>query len=106
MLLLNTTLSVRAGQPKSHAGKGWETFTDRIIQVLSGQREGLVFVLWGGHAGKKQALIESQKHLILKAPHPSPLSASRGFFGCGHFGKINDYLRSRGQQPIVWRLPD
>lgn len=106
VLLLNTTLSVRAGQPKSHAGQGWETFTDRIIEVLNDQREGLIFVLWGGHAGKKTALINPQKHLILKAPHPSPLSASRGFFGCGHFAKINEYLRSRGEQPIVWRLPE
>jgi uracil-DNA glycosylase len=106
VLLLNTTLSVRAGQPKSHAGKGWETFTDSIIKALNDHREGLVFVLWGGHAGKKASLVDSQKHLILKAPHPSPLSASRGFFGCGHFVQINDYLKRRGEQPIVWRLPD
>lgn len=106
VLLLNTTLSVRAGQPKSHAGQGWETFTDRVIEVLNAEREGLIFVLWGAHAGKKTVLIDGSKHLVLKAPHPSPLSASRGFFGCGHFVKINEYLRGRGEQPIIWRLPE
>jgi len=105
VLMLNTTLSVREGKPKSHAGKGWERFTDRIIAVLSEQREGLVFLLWGRHAGAKRALIDSDRHLILEAPHPSPFSANSGFFGCGHFAAVNAHLEARGQKPIDWKLP-
>ncbi len=106
VLLLNTVLTVRAGQPQSHAGKGWERFTDRVIQVLNAQREGLVFVLWGAPAGKKAAMIDARRHLVLRAPHPSPLSADRGFFGCGHFARINQHLVARGETPIDWSLPD
>lgn len=105
VLLLNATLSVEAGRAGSHQKKGWEPFTDAIIHRLNEEREGLVFVLWGAYAQKKGAFIDTEKHLVLKGPHPSPLSAHRGFFGCKHFSKINDYLRSRGQTPIEWRLP-
>lgn len=105
VLLLNTTLTVRAGQAKSHAGKGWERFTDRIIDVLAQQREGLVFLLWGRHAGAKAQRIDPRRHLILNAPHPSPLSAHAGFFGCGHFVKVNQHLQGRGEAEIDWQLP-
>ncbi|MDJ0835813.1 MAG: uracil-DNA glycosylase [Acidobacteriota bacterium] len=105
VLMLNTTLSVRAGQPKSHAGKGWETFTDRVIDVLNAEREGLAFVLWGRHAGTKAARIDRTRHLILTAPHPSPYSAHSGFFGCGHFVRVNEHLKARGEAPIDWQLP-
>jgi uracil-DNA glycosylase len=106
VLLLNATLSVEAGKPGSHQNQGWETFTDAVIHALNREREGLVFVLWGSYAQKKGAFIDTTKHLVLKGPHPSPLSAHRGFFGCRHFSRINDYLRSRGQAPIDWKLPD
>lgn len=106
VLLLNTTLSVRAHQAKSHAGRGWETFTDRIIHELNERREGLVFLLWGSHAGQKAKMINGRKHLVLRSVHPSPLSAYRGFFGCGHFVKTNEYLGSRNLTPIDWRLPE
>jgi uracil-DNA glycosylase len=106
VLLLNATLSVQAGQAGSHQGKGWEQFTDAVIKQLNEQRDGLVFVLWGSYAQKKGAIIDTQKHLVLKSVHPSPLSAHRGFLGCGHFSQINDYLLARGQKPIDWRLPD
>lgn len=105
VLLLNTTLTVRAHNAKSHAGKGWEPFTDRVIDVLNEQRDNIVFLLWGGHAGKKAQRIDSRRHLVLKAPHPSPLSAHRGFFGCQHFSKTNHHLEANGQQPIDWQLP-
>lgn len=105
VLLLNTVLTVRARQANSHRGKGWEQFTDRAIQALNERREGLVFVLWGSPAGAKAKLIDPSKHLILRAPHPSPLSADRGFFGCRHFSQINRHLESRGEPPIDWRLP-
>lgn len=105
VLLLNATLSVEAGRAGSHQNKGWEQFTDAIIHRLNEEREGLVFVLWGAYAQKKGAFIDTKKHLVLKGPHPSPLSAHRGFFGCKHFSKINEYLRSRGETPIDWRLP-
>jgi len=104
VLLLNTVLSVRAHQAHSHAGKGWETFTDRLISLLNEQRQGLVFVLWGSAAGKKASMIDGQRHLILRAPHPSPLSAYRGFFGCGHFSQINEHLVEQGGAPIDWTL--
>jgi uracil-DNA glycosylase len=106
VLLLNTVLSVRAHEANSHRGQGWERLTDRIIALLNREREGLVFVLWGAAAGKKAAMIDRQRHLILQAPHPSPLSAHRGFLGCGHFRRINEHLRARGEAPIDWALPD
>lgn len=105
VLLLNATLSVEAGRAGSHQNKGWEQFTDAVIDHLNREREGLVFVLWGSYAQKKGQFIDAEKHLVLKGPHPSPLSAHRGFFGCRHFSKINEYLKSRGQAPIDWRLP-
>lgn len=104
VLLLNTVLTVRAHSPGSHARLGWETFTDRVIAHLNTRRRHLVFLLWGGHARKKAALIDPGRHLILEAPHPSPLSAHRGFFGCRHFSRTNTYLRAHGQTEIDWRL--
>lgn len=105
VLLLNTVLSVRARNANSHRGKGWERFTDAAIRALAEQREGLVFVLWGSAAGRKAQMIDARKHLVLRSPHPSPLSAHRGFFGCGHFLRINAWLTERGAQPIEWVLP-
>jgi len=102
VLLLNATLTVQAGMAGSHQGKGWERFTDAAIAALSQQRDGLVFMLWGSYAQQKGKVIDRSRHLVLEAPHPSPLSASRGFFGCGHFVKANQYLQSRGEQPIAW----
>ena len=104
VLLLNATLSVEAGKAGSHQKKGWEPFTDAIIHRLNEEREGLVFVLWGSYAQKKGEFIDARKHFVLKGPHPSPLSAHRGFLGCKHFSKINEYLKSRGFPPIDWRL--
>lgn len=104
VLLLNTVLTVRAGQAHSHAELGWETFTDQVIAVLNAQREHIVFMLWGSHAQKKGAMIDRHKHLVLSAPHPSPLSAYRGFFGCKHFSKANTYLQEHGMSPIDWQL--
>lgn len=106
VLLLNTVLTVRAHQANSHRGKGWETFTDRIIQAVSGRPGPVIFVLWGNPAQRKQALIDASKNHILTAPHPSPLSASRGFFGCRHFSKINALLREMDQPEIDWQLPN
>lgn len=105
VLLLNATLSVESGRAGSHQKKGWEEFTDAIIHRLNDEREGLVFILWGSYAQKKGEFIDSKKHLVLKGPHPSPLSAHRGFFGCKHFSKTNEYLKRRGQAPIDWSLP-
>ncbi len=102
VLLLNATLTVRAHQAGSHQRHGWETFTDAAIQALSQQRQGLVFLLWGSYAIAKRALIDQTKHLVLTAPHPSPLSAYRGFFGCRHFSQANAYLTQQGQTPIDW----
>ncbi len=105
ILLLNASLTVRAHQAASHAGIGWQQFTDTIIQRISQVRENLVFLLWGSFAIKKQALVAPNRgHLILTAPHPSPLSAYRGFFGCKHFSKANAYLTSKGLEPIDWRV--
>jgi len=104
VLLLNATLTVRAHCAGSHQGKGWETFTDCAIQRLSERREGLVFLLWGNFAIQKRALIDPLKHHVLTAAHPSPLSASRGFFGCRHFSKTNELLTSMGKTPIDWQL--
>lgn len=102
VLLLNTVLTVEEGYAASHQKQGWETFTDHIIQRLSVQREHLVFVLWGSHAQQKCQWIDTKRHLILKAAHPSPLSVHRGFEGCGHFSKINHYLEKIGKTPIEW----
>lgn len=106
VLLLNATLSVEASKAGSHQNKGWEQFTDAVIDVLNREREGLVFVLWGSYAQKKGAFIDTSKHLVLKGPHPSPLSAHRGFFGSKPFSQINAYLESIGKEPIEWQLPD
>ena len=106
VLLLNAVLTVERGQAGSHQGKGWETFTDAIVQLLNDERERLVFMLWGSYAMKKGAVIDRRKHLVLKAPHPSPLSAHRGFLGCRHFSSANEYLRQHQQPPIDWSVPD
>ncbi len=102
VLLLNAVLSVRAGAAASHQGKGWETFTDAVVRVLNTRRQGLVFLLWGSYAQKKGAQVDRARHCVLSAPHPSPLSAHRGFFGCNHFRLANEYLESNGQAPIDW----
>jgi len=102
VLLLNNTLTVEAGSAGSHRGRGWEKFTDAMIGVLNEEREGLVFLLWGRDARAKKSLINGGRHLILEAPHPSPLSAHGGFFGCRHFSKANEYLRENGKEEIEW----
>lgn len=104
VLLLNTALTVRAGQPASHRAKGWEIFTDRVISKLSEEKEHLVFLLWGKFAQEKEVMIDTSKHLVLKAAHPSPYSASAGFFGCRHFSKANAYLESNGISAIDWKI--
>jgi uracil-DNA glycosylase len=104
VLLLNATLTVRANQPNSHAGIGWQRFTDKVIQVLNEQCEHLVFMLWGNFAKEKGMHIDNKKHLILKAAHPSPFSADKGFFGCKHFSKTNEYLIKFGKSPIDWMI--
>ncbi len=104
VFLLNTCMSVRAGMANSHAGQGWEIFTSRAIQELNDKREGIVFMLWGSSARAKAEMIDKSKHLVLEAPHPSPLSAHRGFLGCGHFRQANEYLQARGEEPINWAL--
>jgi len=105
VLLLNSVLTVEAGQSGSHQGKGWEGFTDHVVDVLNREREGLVFLLWGSYAQKKGAVIDPRRHRVLKAPHPSPLSAHRGFLGCGHFSAANQSLARTGQAPVDWSLP-
>ena len=105
VLLLNSVLTVEAGQPGSHQGKGWEGFTDHVVDVLNREREQLVFMLWGSYAQKKGAVIDARRHRVLKAPHPSPLSAHRGFLGCGHFSAANQSLARSGQAPIDRALP-
>ncbi|HEX5959698.1 MAG TPA: uracil-DNA glycosylase [Rhodanobacteraceae bacterium] len=105
VLLLNAVLTVQAGLAGSHQGKGWEGFTDRVVDELNRGREGLVFLLWGSYAQAKGKLIDRGRHLVLKAPHPSPLSAHRGFLGCRHFSKTNRYLEANGQAPVDWSLP-
>lgn len=102
VLLLNSTLTVRAHQAASHAGHGWEQFTDAAVRCLAEEREGLVFILWGSYAQKKGAFIDRSRHLVLQSAHPSPLSAYRGFFGNHHFTLANDYLQTHGQAPILW----
>ena len=102
VLLLNATLTVEAHRAGSHQNKGWEELTDAAISALNARREHLVFMLWGAYAKRKGQVIDTRKHLVLTAPHPSPLSAYQGFFGCGHFSKANDYLTRHGSQPIEW----
>lgn len=106
VLLLNTTLTVRAGQAASHQGKGWETFTDQIIRVVNDKTDPVVFVLWGASARKKKALIDTSRHAIVESAHPSPLSAHNGFLGSKPFTAVNEALIARGREPIDWRLPD
>lgn len=102
VLLLNSVLTVESGQAASHQGRGWEDFTDYVIQTLSDEREHLVFLLWGSYAQKKGQVIDAEKHCVLTAPHPSPLSAHRGFIGCEHFSKTNDWLVAHGKAPVNW----
>ena len=104
VLMLNNVLTVRAHQAASHAGIGWEQFTDAAIDVLNKQDRPIVFLLWGSPAAKKCAKLNNPNHLILKAPHPSPLSAYRGFFGCKHFSQTNEFLKSKGLEPIDWQI--
>jgi uracil-DNA glycosylase len=105
VLLLNSVLTVEEGRAGAHQGKGWEGFTDAAIAALNREREGLVFLLWGAYAQRKGSLIDRNRHCVLTSVHPSPLSAHRGFLGCGHFSAANQYLESRGQAPIDWSLP-
>jgi uracil-DNA glycosylase len=105
VLLLNAVLTVEQGQAGAHQGKGWEGFTDHVVDTLNHEREGLVFLLWGSYAQAKGKMIDARRHRVLRAPHPSPLSAHRGFMGCGHFSAANDYLRHQGQAAIDWSLP-
>ncbi len=104
VLLMNTVLTVREGQANSHRGQGWEIFTDKVIELLNKREQPIVFLLWGGNARSKARLITNPKHLILQCAHPSPLSAYNGFFGCGHFIKANEFLKSQGIEPINWGL--
>jgi len=105
VLLLNAVLTVSPGQPASHAGKGWEQFTDRAIRELSDRREGIVFLLWGRYAQKKGAVVDATRHHVLTAAHPSPYSAASGFFGCCHFSRANELLAANGGEPLDWSLP-
>ena len=104
VLLLNTVLTVRAHQANSHQGKGWEQFTDAVIEAVNAQDRPIVIFLWGSPAQKKAKMLTNPKHLVLKAPHPSPLSAYRGFFGCKHFSKANEFLKANGVEPIDWQI--
>ena len=106
VLLLNSTLTVQAGRAGSHQNKGWEIFTDRVIHLLNQKKQHLVFMLWGAYAQKKGAFIDTNRHLVLTAAHPSPLSASNGFFGCGHFSKANQYLKEHGKTMIDWNASE
>lgn len=105
VLLLNSVLTVEEARAASHQGRGWERFTDAVIRLVNDRCEGVVFMLWGSYAQKKAAFVDQQRHLVLKAPHPSPLSAHNGFFGSRHFSKANAYLLDRGQEAIDWQLP-
>lgn len=105
VLLLNSVLTVLQGQAGAHQGKGWETFTDKVVETVNREREGVVFLLWGSYARKKGQHIDRNRHLVLEGPHPSPLSAYRGFFGCRHFSRANEWLQGNGQAPIDWSLP-
>lgn len=106
VLLLNSVLTVEEARAASHQGKGWERFTDAVIRAVNEQCDGVVFVLWGAYAQKKAAFVDRSRHLVLRAPHPSPLSAHNGFFGCGHFSKANEFLVARGKSAIDWQLPE
>lgn len=106
VLLLNAVLTVEDSQANAHQGKGWEQFTDKVISIINEQSDNVVFMLWGSYAQKKGSVIDPQKHLVLKAPHPSPLSAHRGFLGCKHFSQANVYLQQHGASPINWQLPE
>lgn len=98
-------MTVEAGRAASHQGIGWEQFTDKIIDLLTREKQGIVFILWGAYAQKKGAMIDRRRHLVLQSPHPSPLSASRGFFGNKHFSRANEYLLSHGRSGVDWQLP-
>lgn len=106
VLLLNSVLTVEMGQAASHQGKGWERFTDAVIAQVNARAEPLVFMLWGSHAQRKAGFVDNGRHLVLKAPHPSPLSAHNGFFGCRHFSKANAFLEQHGMAPVDWALPE
>ena len=106
VLLLNSVLTVEMGRAASHRERGWERFTDSIIQKVNAKAEPVVFMLWGSYAQKKAAFVDTSRHLVLKAPHPSPLSAHSGFFGCRHFSRANTFLEDRGERPIDWALPE
>lgn len=106
VLLLNAVLTVERANAGAHQGKGWELFTDRVIETINQRREGVVFLLWGSYARKKGRIIDRNRHLVLEGPHPSPLSAYRGFFGCKHFSRANQWLQERGQPAIDWSLPN
>lgn len=105
VLLLNSVLTVVQGQAGAHQGKGWEMFTDRVIDIVNRERKGVVFILWGNYARKKGKAIDRKRHHILEGPHPSPLSAYRGFFGCRHFSQANQWLEQQGRPPVDWQLP-
>lgn len=105
VLLLNSVLTVTQGEAGAHQGQGWETFTDKVIETVNRERTGVVFLLWGGYARKKGRHIDRSRHLVLEGPHPSPLSAYRGFFGCRHFSQANQWLQQKGQPSIDWALP-
>jgi len=106
VLLLNAVLTVERSKAASHQGRGWEIFTDRVVQVLNDQRDGLIFLLWGSYAQKKGKIIDRSRHHVLQSTHPSPLSAHRGFLGCRHFSQVNAFLKGSGQDPIQWALPE
>lgn len=106
VLLLNSVLTVERASAGAHQNKGWETFTDRVIETINQHREGVVFLLWGSYARKKGRIIDRNRHLVLEGPHPSPLSAYRGFFGCRHFSRANEWLEQQGRPTVDWRLPD
>ena len=103
-MLLNAVLTVRAHAAASHQGKGWEEFTDAAIKIVNAENRPIVFMLWGSFARSKKAMLDNPQHLILEAPHPSPLSAYRGFFGCKHFSKANEFLKEHGVSPIDWQI--
>ena len=105
VLLLNSVLTVERNRAASHRNRGWESFTDKVVRIIDTELDGVAFILWGAYAQKKGAFIDTHKHLVLTAPHPSPLSASRGFFGTRPFSKVNKWLENRGMEPVDWRLP-
>lgn len=106
VLLLNTALTVRESKPASHRGKGWEQFTDAVIHALNNRKEPMVFLLWGNHAGEKEAFIDQERHLVIRSAHPSPFAARKGFFGSKPFSRTNQFLEEHGERPIDWRIPN